>query len=189
MPFRATRLEIQDMILITPRAYEDQRGFFMETYKLSEFTQLGLPQRFVQDNFSHSRKNVLRGLHYQLDPKAQGKLVTVIQGEIFDVGVDLRRGSPTYGRWAGLQLSSRTGEMVYVPAGFAHGFCVLSEAADVAYKVTQEYAPEVDRGIAWNDPHLGIVWPVSDPLLSVKDASLPRMADAEINFAYGRTAP
>ncbi len=189
MSFRATRLEIQDMILITSRAYEDQRGFFMETYKLSEFTPLGLPQRFVQDNFSHSRKNVLRGLHYQLNPKAQGKLVTVTRGEIFDVGVDLRRGSPTYGRWTGLRLSSRTREMVYVPAGFAHGFCVLSEEADVAYKATQEYAPEADRGIAWNDPQLGIAWPVSDPVLSDKDASLPRLADAEINFDYGNPAP
>ena len=156
MPFHATRLDIPEMVMIAPRAYEDQRGFFMETYKLSEFTSLGMPQRFVQDNFSHSLKGVLRGLHFQMDPKAQGKLVSVLRGEIFDVGVDLRRGSPTYGRWAGVIFSARTREMVFIPAGFAHGFCVLSQEADVAYKATAEYTPSLDRGIAWNDPQVGI---------------------------------
>jgi dTDP-4-dehydrorhamnose 3,5-epimerase len=184
MPFRVVRLEIPDVILIEPKLIEDRRGFFLETYKQSEFEAIGILDTFVQDNHSHSVRGVLRGLHYQKAPMAQGKLVSVIRGEIFDVAVDIRRGSPTHGRWTGVTLSSGDPRMVYVPAGFAHGFCVLSDEADVVYKVTKEYAPELDRGILWNDPDLGISWPIQHPVLSPKDAQLLLLRDADNNFEY-----
>jgi dTDP-4-dehydrorhamnose 3,5-epimerase len=184
MPFRFQRLEIPEVILIEAQAFEDERGFFSETYKRSEFQACGLPEVFVQDNYSYSIHGVLRGLHYQKHPKAQGKLVKVIRGEIFDAAVDIRKGSPTYGRWVGTILSDRNCRMLYVPVGFAHGLCVLSKDADVLYKVTAEYAQELDRGIRWNDPDLGIRWPVHNPVLSPKDARLPCLKDADHNFVY-----
>ena len=189
MPFRFVGLEIPDVILIEPKAFADPRGFFAETYKRSEFEAAGIRQTFVQDNYSHSMRGVLRGLHYQKAPMAQGKLVSVFRGQIFDVAVDIRRGSPTYGRWVGVTLSAEDHRMVYVPAGFAHGFCVLSDEADVVYKATAEYAPALDRGILWNDPALGISWPIPHPLLSAKDATLLPLRDADNNFVYeGRPA-
>ena len=182
MPFNLRRMTIPDVLLIEPKRFEDERGFFAEIYKLSEFSANGISPTFVQDNHSHSVEGVLRGLHYQKDPRAQGKLVSVIKGRIFDVGIDIRRGSPTYGEWVGAILSHEDGRMLYIPPGFAHGFCVLSSEADVIYKVTTEYAPKLDRGIVWNDPMIGIQWPISDPILSSKDAGLPSLEEADNNF-------
>lgn len=184
MPFRFHRLAIPDLILVEVQQFGDHRGFFMETYKHSEFAANGIAERFVQDNYSHSARGVLRGLHYQKHPQAQGKLVMVLQGEIFDAAVDIRRESPTYGQWVGMNLSAQRSEMLYIPPGFAHGFCVLSETADFTYKVTGEYAAELDRGIIWNDPIIGIAWPISAPLLSAKDARLPTLEEADNNFVY-----
>jgi len=185
MPFSFETLEIPGVILVKARSFPDDRGFFMETYKKSEFERNGIPFNFVQDNYSYSSKRaVLRGLHHQMNPHAQGKLVFPIRGRIFDVAVDIRKGSPTYARWVGVELSSDDPSMLYVPAGFAHGFQVLSEEADVTYRVTDEYAPEVDRGIIWNDPDLAVEWPLANPLLSPKDESMPRLKDAENNFEF-----
>ena len=176
------RLEIPELMLIEPMVFEDERGFFMETYKHSAFQSYGIPERFVQDNHSKSIKSVLRGLHYQKNPKAQGKLVRVVVGEIFDVAVDIRKDSPTYGKWVGVVLSAQNRQMLYVPPAFAHGFCALSDVAEVIYKTTDEYAPEAERGIVWNDPDLGITWPVDQPIVSAKDAVLPRFEAAENEF-------
>ena len=182
MTFRFSRLEIPDVILVQASNLKDDRGFFRETYKQSEFAANGIPLAFVQDNHSRSARGVIRGLHYQKQPKAQGKLVIVTRGEIFDVAVDIRNGSPTYGRWLSQILSVDNGKILYVPPGFAHGFCALSDQADVTYKVTAEYAPELDRGIVWNDPAIGIAWPIREPRLSPKDAALPLLKDADNNF-------
>jgi dTDP-4-dehydrorhamnose 3,5-epimerase len=186
MPFRFTTLEIPDVILVEPPLFEDPRGSFVEMYKRSEFLGAGITDLFVQDNFSHSIQRVLRGLHYQKPPKAQGKLLTVLTGEIFDVAVDLRKGSPTFGRWVSITLSAGHRQMLYVPAGFAHGYCVLSETADVVYKVSAEYAPDLDCGIVWNDPDLRIAWPIPHPLLSAKDTRLPPFREAFADFTYAR---
>ena len=185
MPFRFDRLELPEVILVSARHYPDDRGFFLETYKLSEFASNGISCTFVQDNRSHSAHGVLRGLHYQIQPKAQGKLVMALSGEIFDVAVDIRQGSPTYGRWVSATLSAERFNMLYVPVGFAHGFCVLSEHADVLYKVTDEYAAELECGVRWDDPQIGIEWPIADPILSERDALLPALRDAENNFRFG----
>jgi len=184
MPFRFIPWEIPGLILVEPQVFGDDRGFFTETYKASDFAAHGIPGPFVQENYSHSVQGVLRGLHFQKAPAAQGKLVSVICGEIFDVAVDIRQGSPTYGQWAGVTLSAENHRLLYVPVGFAHGFCVLSAEADVVYRVTAEYAPQYDRGIRWDLPALGIAWPVSAPLLSLKDARLPLLAEADHNFTY-----
>ena len=184
MPFRFERLALADVVCIEPVVFEDQRGFFSEIYKRSEFEARGFIDAFVQDNYSHSVRGVLRGLHYQRNPKAQAKLVTAIRGEIFDVAVDLRRGSTSYGQWVGVVLSDGNHRMLYVPEGFAHGFCVLSDEADVVYKTTAEYVPDLEAGIIWNDPKLGIRWPIQDPTVSAKDACLPRFGDAVHDFAY-----
>ncbi len=184
MPFQFRRLEIPEVLLVEAQSVSDDRGFFAETYKMSEFSANGLSQTFVQDNHSHSVRGVLRGLHYQKHPQAQGKLVRVLRGRIFDVAVDIRKGSPTYGHWVGSVLSASNLRMLYVPVGFAHGFCVISEHADVVYKVTEEYAAELDRGIIWNDPEIGIQWPVTDPILSLKDAQLPCLKEADNSFEW-----
>ncbi len=184
MPFQFQPLDIPDVILIEARHFNDPRGYFAETYKYSDFAAAGISVPFVQDNFSFSRRGAIRGLHYQKDPAAQGKLVMACTGEIFDVAVDIRRGSPTFGRWTGTRLSAQNGLMLYIPPGFAHGFSVLSEEAVVAYKVTQEYAAALDRGIIYDDPDIAVAWSVADPLLSPKDAALPRLRDADINFVY-----
>lgn len=184
MGFKFECLDIPDVILIEAQAFEDQRGLFMECYKRSVFSTNGIPDAFVQDNYSHSLRGVLRGLHYQKHPKDQAKLVTVLRGEIFDVAVDIRRGSPTYARWVGRVLSAENCRLLYIPVGFAHGFCVLSEEADVLYKVTAEYAPVLDRGIIWDDPEIGICWPIEGPMVSPKDAELPPLHLADNDFLY-----
>ena len=176
MPFQFQQLEIPGAILIEARRFEDDRGVFLETYKASDFAAQGIPP-FVQDNCSHSIQGVLRGLHFQLPPQAQGKLVSALHGRVFDVIVDIRRDSPTYKQWIGVVLSAKNGRMLYVPAGFAHGYCALSKEASFTYKVTAEFAPELERGIAWNDPEIGIEWPISDPILSPRDAQLPSLAE------------
>ena len=185
MPFRFQKLDIPDVILIEPRVFEDPRGFFMETYKKSEFAANGIAGEFVQSNYSHSIQGTLRGLHYQKPPQAQGKLVMALRGEVFDVAVDIRRGSPTYSRWVGAILSDENFHMLYIPPGFAHGFCVLSAEADFVYLVTAEYAQELDSGIRWNDPKIGVQWPVAKPMLSTKDTQLPLLEDAGVDFVYG----
>ncbi len=186
MPFHFERLEIPEVILVQAQNLKDERGFFRETFKASEFAANGIPSVFVQDNHSHSVCGVLRGLHYQKEPRAQGKLMLVAQGEIFDVAVDIRKGSPTYAHWVSQVLSAENGYILYVPPGFAHGFVVLSESADLIYKVTAEFAGECERGIAWNDPEIGIEWPVANPILSSRDVQLPLLRDADNNFESKR---
>jgi dTDP-4-dehydrorhamnose 3,5-epimerase len=186
MAFQFQRLEIPEVIMVQATVARDDRGSFRESYKQSVFAANGITETFVQDNSSLSTQGVLRGLHFQKEPRAQGKLVTVSQGEVFDVAVDIRKGSPTYGKWLGMRLSAENGCMLYIPAGFAHGFCALSDIAAVMYKVTAEYAPELDRGVAWNDPEVGVVWPIAEPCLSPKDANLPVLRLADNNFEFGR---
>jgi dTDP-4-dehydrorhamnose 3,5-epimerase len=169
--FESTALE--GVVIIVPTLFGDARGFLMETYKRSEFEAAGLPLTLVQENHSLSTAGTLRGLHYQREPKAQGKLVRVIRGEIFDVAVDIRRGSPTYGGWVGVTLSDANRKSIYIPPGFAHGFCVVSPEAEVIYKTTEEYAPDLEHGIPWDDPALGIAWPVTRPNLSERDTRWP----------------
>ncbi len=184
MPFEFTPCSIPDLVLIKPRVFDDGRGFFLELYKHSDFASAGIREHLVQDNYSRSAKGVLRGLHYQKNPKAQGKLVMCIQGSIFDVAVDIRKGSPHYGKWVGVELSEGNKRLFYVPTGFAHGFQVMSDAAEVLYKCTEEYSPANDRGIIWSDPDIGIAWPVNDPLLSDKDKIHPFLKNADNNFVY-----
>ncbi len=184
MPFVFESLALPGVILVKPRVFDDPRGFFLETYKQSDFAAAGIPDDFVQVNHSHSVANVLRGLHYQKPPAAQGKLVAAVRGAVFDVAVDIRRGSPTYGAWLGEVLSEENHHLLYIPPGFAHGFCVLSDRADVVYRVTAEYAPGLDRGILWRDPDLAVAWPVAEPILSEKDANQPRLRDADNPFTY-----
>jgi len=186
MPFEFKMLEIPDVILIEPKIFQDARGFFTETYKSSDFKNAGINKAFVQDNFSYSRKGVLRGLHYQLNPFAQGKLVKVLKGSIFDVAVDIRKGSPYFGKWVYAILSAENRLMLWIPEGFAHGFLSLEEATEVLYKNTNEYNPSLDRGIIWNDPQIGIRWPDREPLLSDKDNKHPSLIQAENNFVYTR---
>jgi dTDP-4-dehydrorhamnose 3,5-epimerase len=185
MPFEFRKLDIPDVLLITPKVFEDKRGFFVESYKFSEFDLNGIKERFVQDNHSKSTKGVLRGLHYQKNPKSQGKLLRCISGEIFDVAVDIRKNSPSFGKWVGEMLSAENKKMLYIPAGFAHGFLVLSETAELLYKATDEYSPENDRGIIWNDPEICVKWNIDNPIISEKDQILPLLKDADINFIYG----
>ncbi|MGV8906628.1 MAG: dTDP-4-dehydrorhamnose 3,5-epimerase [Acetobacterium sp.] len=173
------KTKIDGLVIIEPSVFGDERGYFMETYNEEEFHEVGLTMKFVQDNESKSSKGVLRGLHFQRK-FSQGKLVRVTQGEVFDVGVDLRQGSPTYGQWAGALLTQENKTMFYVPEGFAHGFLVLSEEAVFNYKCTNLYAPEYDGGIRWNDPDIGVEWPLEGivkPLLSEKDTKLPFLSE------------
>jgi dTDP-4-dehydrorhamnose 3,5-epimerase len=184
VPFNFTHLKIPDVILVEPRSFPDNRGFFLESFKESVFVSNGIKARFVQDNLSHSIHGVLRGLHYQKNPKAQAKLVTALRGKIFDVAVDIRKNSPTFGKWVGEILSEINHKLLYIPEGFAHGFCVMSEEADVLYKVSTEYSPENEAGIIWNDPDINIVWPIDKPLLQEKDSKLTLLKDANNNFIY-----
>lgn len=180
MPFDFKKLEIDDLILVTPRVFEDSRGFFTETYKQSEFFANGIKDNFFQDNHSKSSKGVLRGLHYQTAPKAQAKLVRCIKGEVFDVGVDLRKGSKTFGKWAGALLSEKNKNMLYLPEGFAHGFVVLSDEAEIVYKSSNEYSPENDRGIRYNDPLINIDWGIDyEPVISEKDKLQPYLHEVK----------
>jgi dTDP-4-dehydrorhamnose 3,5-epimerase len=184
MPFNFKKLEIPEVILIEAKSFPDERGFFLESFKESDFVSNGIKTKFVQDNISHSTKGVLRGLHYQKHPKAQAKLVSVIKGEIFDVAIDIRQNSPTFGKWVAEILSDKNHKSLYVPEGFAHGFCVMSNEADVLYKVSQEYSAENERGIIWNDSILNINWPTNQPIVNSKDLELPRLDEIDNNFEY-----
>ncbi|QJC53868.1 dTDP-4-dehydrorhamnose 3,5-epimerase [Paenibacillus albicereus] len=171
--------------LIEPTVHGDHRGFFVESYNEQRYVDMGITTKFVQDNHSLSvEAGVLRGLHYQLNPKAQTKLVRCTAGAIYDVVVDIRKGSPTFGQWQGFILSAANHRQLLVPKGFAHGFCTLVPNSEVQYKVDELYSAEHDRGIAWNDPALGIDWPAGKPILSEKDGKHPLLADAEMNFTY-----
>jgi dTDP-4-dehydrorhamnose 3,5-epimerase len=180
MAFTFSRLEIPDLILISPRVHPDERGFFCETYKKSEFAANGIGVDFVQDNHSFSIRGVVRALHYQLPPSAQGKLVSVISGRIWDVAVDLRRGSATFGRWVGIELSDENMSILWIPPGFAHGFVALSDTVHLIYKCTAEYDKASEVGIRWDDPDIGITWPLSDLVVSPRDAALPPFKDARL---------
>ena len=179
MKFIKTR--IPEVIIIEPRVFEDNRGFFMETWEARKFAEAGIDTDFVQDNHSKSIRGTLRGLHYQIK-HPQGKLVRVVVGEVFDVAVDIRKSSPTFGKWVGIILSSENKRQVWIPPGFAHGFVVLSNEADVYYKTTEFYSPKNDAGIIWNDKDLNIEWPVESPILSEKDSNLPSFKEARNNF-------
>jgi dTDP-4-dehydrorhamnose 3,5-epimerase len=165
------------VLLLEPRVFRDDRGFFLETFNAARFAEHGLPSEFVQDNHSRSARHVLRGLHYQRR-HPQGKLVSVVRGEIWDVAVDIRDGSPTFGRSFAMTLDEDSRRLLWIPPGFAHGFCVLSDGADVLYKCTALYDAADDRGIRWDDPALGIEWPIAEPILSAKDRALPSLAEA-----------
>lgn len=171
------------VLLIEPKVFGDERGFFMETWAQKRYHEAGITVDFVQDNLSFSRRGVLRGLHFQ-NPQAQGKLVYVLQGEVFDVAVDIRQGSPTFGQWHGEMLSAENKRQFWVPAGFAHGFCVTSETAMFAYKCTRLYAPQHEKAIRWDDPTLAIDWPVRHPQVSDKDRQAPLLADIAPESLY-----
>lgn len=175
------KTNILDVLIIEPRVFGDDRGFFMESFNQKAFEeQTGVKTQFVQDNHSRSAKNVLRGLHYQIE-QTQGKLVRVVTGEIFDVAVDIRKSSPTFGQWTGCLLSAENKRQIWVPEGFAHGFVVLSDTADFLYKTTDYYAPQYERAILWNDPEVGIDWQISEkPLLSAKDKAAQPLSQAEV---------
>jgi len=173
--------KIPDVFIFQPTVYEDDRGYFMESFRLSQFSKIGCDINFVQDNQSKSKRGTLRGLHYQVD-HPQGKLVSVLAGEIFDVAVDLRRSSPTFGNWVGETLSSANKKQLWIPEGFAHGFYVMSDEAEIFYKCTEYYMPEHDRAILWNDPELGIKWPLLSPhpLISEKDSEANFFSNADV---------
>jgi dTDP-4-dehydrorhamnose 3,5-epimerase len=177
MPFIFKPTALPGVVVIEPQVFEDDRGFFMETYKKSDFISAGLDVDFVQENHSRSVQGTLRGLHLQRAPRAQGKLVRAVEGEILDVAADIRRESPTFGQWVSVTLSAENRRSVYIPAGYAHGFCVVSPDAQVLYKTTDEYAPELEWGVRWDDPVLGIPWPVSAPLLSSRDSHWPALSN------------
>ncbi|MCK5529360.1 MAG: dTDP-4-dehydrorhamnose 3,5-epimerase [Kiritimatiellae bacterium] len=181
MRLKVETTDILGVLIFSPKVYDDDRGFFMETYNKELYQQAGLSDNFVQDNYSHSTKGTLRGLHYQL-PHTQGKLVSVIWGEVFDVAVDIRKNSPTFGKWVGLNLSDQNRKQLYIPEGLAHGFCVLSEKADVIYKCTDTYSPDSDRGILWSDPAIGIEWPTLSSIISDKDKELPLLSEIPGNL-------
>ena len=167
---------LEGMLIVEPLVFKDGRGFFQETYHKEKYRDSGIPVEFVQDNLSFSHKGTLRGLHYQ-HPQGQAKLVQVLTGHVYDVAVDVRRGSESFGHWVGIHLSAENKRQVYVPEGFAHGFCVLSDTALFSYKCSDLYAPDCERGVLWNDPELAIDWPVTTPILSEKDAVYPRLRD------------
>ncbi|MBI5241688.1 MAG: dTDP-4-dehydrorhamnose 3,5-epimerase [Elusimicrobia bacterium] len=181
MPFQASPYKLPGLLLVEGRSFPDERGFFMESARDDQLRTLGLPP-LVQDNISRSKKGVLRGLHFQTPVRPVGKLVRCLRGRIFDVAVDLRRGSPAFGQWASVELSDEGNRMLWIPAGFAHGFCALSGQADVLYKVTDYWTPEVDAGIRWDDPTLAIPWPVARPIVTAKDAALPLLSEAGALF-------
>lgn len=168
--------DIPGLVRFEPKVWGDDRGFFLETYHARKYAEAGVIRPFVQDNHSHSRRGVLRGLHSQVK-HPQGKLIYVVRGEIWDVAVDIRRGSPTFGKWAGATLSDKNRHQLYVPEGCLHGFVVMSETVDVIYKCTDLYNPQDEQGVIWNDPDIGIEWPLTDPTLSNRDVALPRLAD------------
>jgi len=170
--------DLPGVTIIEPKVFGDSRGYFVETWNQLRYHEAGLPSSFVQDNLSRSARGVLRGIHFQ-NPKSQGKLITVLEGEVYDVAVDVRVGSPTFGRWVGVALSGENKRQIYIPPGFGHGFCVTSESALFTYKCTELYAPDAERGILWDDPDLAIRWPVERPTLSSKDSCYPRLKQLE----------
>lgn len=171
--------KLPELLVIEPRAFPDARGQFFESWQQDRYAEAGIVGPFVQDNLSHSVQGTLRGLHFQ-EPYAQGKLLTVLAGRIFDVAVDIRRGSPTFGQWVGMTLDAAQPSQIWIPPGFAHGFCVLSNSADVMYKCTEYYRPEYERSIRWDDSTIAIDWPIVDPLLSEKDAAAPLLSDLSV---------
>ncbi|NLF83296.1 MAG: dTDP-4-dehydrorhamnose 3,5-epimerase [Candidatus Gastranaerophilales bacterium] len=177
MPFTFIKTELEGVILVEPRVFEDERGFFMESYKASEFKANGIDVDFNQDNHSRSIKGVLRGLHFQKPPMEQAKLVRCSKGRIFDVAVDIRPDSPNFKKWVGYELSEENKRMLYIPAGFAHGFVVLSDEAELLYKASNEFSPQHDAGIRWNDTEIGVEWGIDNPIVSKKDAELPFLKD------------
>jgi dTDP-4-dehydrorhamnose 3,5-epimerase len=179
MPFSFEQRAIHGLVIIRPDRFEDDRGWFMESYKHSAFSQAGIPDTFVQDNYSLSAAGVIRGLHFQVPPFAQGKLVWVVRGKVWDVAVDLRIDSPTYRQWHGVELSGENQLLFYIPPGFAHGFCALAEGTRLQYKCTAEYHAASERGVHFDDPDLKIDWPVEQPVLSDRDAMLPTLARYE----------
>jgi dTDP-4-dehydrorhamnose 3,5-epimerase len=180
---KVSETALPGVLLIEPRVFSDERGFFLETFAPARYQAHGLPAQFAQDNLSRSVRGTLRGLHFQ-EPNAQGKLVQVTRGTVFDVAVDVRRGSPTFGRWIGMELLGDVPRQLWIPPGFAHGFCVTSDSADFSYKCTTPYAPESERCIRWDDPTLAIAWPVAQPLLSRQDAAAPTLAEAPVLPIY-----
>jgi dTDP-4-dehydrorhamnose 3,5-epimerase len=182
MSFSFKKLNISDVVLIESMSFEDERGYFLENYNELIFNENGISSKFIQDNFSYSKKNVLRGLHFQKNPMAQAKFVSVLKGKIFDVAVDMRKTSSTYMKWISEKLSATNHKSLYIPEGFAHGFCVLSDDAFVLYKVNSNFSSELDSGVVWNDPKLNISWPISNPILSKKDQNLPLLKNCDNNF-------
>lgn len=185
--FKLLNTPINGILIIEPEAFRDNRGFFIEFYNKEEFARLGFNDLFVQDNHSSSKKGVLRGLHYQINPSPMGKLVKVVKGKIFDVGVDIRKGSPTFGKWHAEILSEENMKMLYFPPGFAHGFLALEDNTEVIYKCTGLYSKENERAIMWNDPAIGVKWPIDQVkkvILSARDQKHPLLKDAETNFNY-----
>ena len=180
MPFAFTATELEGVMLVEPRVFPDTRGYFLESYKHSDFSAAGIDRPFVQDNHSFSSNGVLRGVHYQLEPSAQGKLVRVVAGKVLDVAIDLRKSSATFGRWVGYELSGENRRMLYIPEGFGHAFLALEDDTHLLYKCTAEYDKAAERGVRWDDPEIGITWPWKDPLVSEKDAILPRLDEAEV---------
>jgi dTDP-4-dehydrorhamnose 3,5-epimerase len=186
MPFTFTPTAVTDVVLVESRTFSDHRGWFSEGFKASEFASAGLPSVFAQDNRSRSHRGVVRGLHFQRNPMAQGKLVTCGRGAVWDVAVDIRVGSPTYGRWVAEELTEDNGKMLWIPGGFAHGFAALTDAAELVYKCTQEYSGPHDGGVKWDDPAIGITWPVDVDavIVSDKDRDLPLLAECDHGFTY-----
>jgi dTDP-4-dehydrorhamnose 3,5-epimerase len=180
---KVTETELPGVLVIQLDLFKDPRGYFLETHNVRRYAEAGIKETFIQDNLSRSVRNTLRGLHFQ-EPFGQGKLVTVLDGSVFDVVVDVRRGSPTFGRWWGMELRAEEARQIWVPAGFAHGFAVTSDSALFSYKVTERYSKESERSILWNDPEIGIRWPIAEPLLSDKDAAAPTLRAAEVLPKY-----
>jgi len=182
---KVTPTELPEVLIVEPKVHGDARGVFYESFQASRYAEAGIHGPFVQDNHSRSARGTLRGLHFQ-EPRAQGKLVQVLRGTVYDAAVDVRRGSPRFGQWVAVELSEAVPRQLWIPPGFAHGFCVLSESADFFYKCTEYYAPEAERSIAWNDPRIGIPWPVKEPLLSAKDRAAPTLEQAQVLPVFSR---
>jgi len=185
MPFQFTKLDIPQVILIKPKVFSDERGFFMETYKYGDFAEFGINEQFIQANHSKSGpKGVVRGLHFQKKPFEQAKLIRTIAGSIFDVAVDIRKKSPTYRKYVSIVLSAENREILYIPVGFAHGFCTLEKNTEIVYECSNVYSSEYDRGIIWDDKNINIQWPVEEAILSDKDQHWPTLREADNNFIY-----
>ncbi len=184
MTLEVVPTDLPGVLVLQPRVFRDARGFFLETYSARAYREAGIPAEFVQDNFSRSARGTLRGLHFQ-EPDAQGKLCSVSRGKVWDVAVDVRRGSPTFGKWTAVELDDVSLRRIWIPPGFAHGFCVVSDVADFHYKCTAPYAPASERAVRWDDPALAIPWPLAEaPVLSARDAAAPLLADAPVLPAY-----